>query len=164
METDNSRPTYVLFVCLGNICRSPLAEAALRDLAQREALDIVVDSAGTGDWHIGHAPDVRAQEVAQRLGGLSIANLQARQVSTGDFARFDHILAMDTANLRDLHAVQPAGSKAQLSLLLDHLQGYEGGSVADPYYGDTLDFELCWQQVVEATKGFARTLRPPKAA
>jgi protein-tyrosine phosphatase len=102
----------VLMVCLGNICRSPLAEAALRQVAERDGLDLTVDSAGTGDWHIGHPPDRRAQDVAKRLGGIDISALRARQFALDDFYRFDHILAMDEANLSDLRAIQPRDATA----------------------------------------------------
>lgn len=148
----------VLMVCLGNICRSPLAEAALRAAAEREGVDIEVDSAGTGDWHIGHVPDPRARDIAQRLGGIDIANLCARQVGTADFDRFDHIIAMDDANLRHLRAMQPATSKAKLSLLLDYLPGQEGQSVVDPYYGEDAGFETTWRQVSTASEGFLAAL------
>lgn len=154
----DTRSIAVLFVCLGNICRSPLAETALRAIAEREELDIVVDSAGTGDWHIGHAPDPRAQEVARKLGRLSIGSMQARQVNADDFHKFDHILAMDTSNFDDLRAIKPLGSKAQLSMFLDYLPGHEGGSVADPYYGDEGDFEACWRQVSAAAEGFVQAV------
>ena len=87
-----TQTSSILCVCLGNICRSPLAEAALRDAAERAGVNILVESAGTGDWHIGHPPDPRAQDVALRLGGLDIGNLQGRQVRPGDFQRFHHIL------------------------------------------------------------------------
>jgi protein-tyrosine phosphatase len=157
MNRDNCK-TYVLMVCLGNICRSPLAEAALRAAAGREGVAIVVDSAGTGDWHIGHPPDPRAQAAALTFGGLDIGNLKARQVSVADFERFDHIVALDAANLRDLRAMRPSGSKAQLSLLLDHLSGHEGQSVADPYYGDEAGFEACWYQVSDAAQSLLRSL------
>ena len=165
MTTNNdTQPIAVLFVWLGNICRSPLAEAALRAIAEREKLDIIVDSAGIGDWHIGHAPDARAQEIAQKLGCLSIGTMQARQVKAEDFQKFDHILAMDTSNFDDLRAMQPPGSKAQLSMFLDYLPGHQGGSVADPYYGDERDFEACWQQVSAAAEGFVQALPPPAPA
>jgi protein-tyrosine phosphatase len=149
----------VLMVCLGNICRSPLAEAALRHHAARLSLDLHVDSAGTGDWHIGHPPDRRAQEVAKRLGGIDMGGLCARQLSRHDFHRFDHVIAMDHSNFRALQSLAPEAGGAQLSLLLDHLPGSEGMAVADPYYGDVADFERCWRQVHAATAEMAAKLR-----
>lgn len=148
----------ILMVCLGNICRSPLAEAALRHHAERLGLNIVVDSAGTGDWHIGHPPDIRAIEVAKRLGGIDINGLRARQVGADDFHQFDHIIAMDSNNLRNLRALAPASGLAQLSLMLDHLPGREGQSVADPYYGDVGDFEICWRDVDAAAAALLMSL------
>jgi protein-tyrosine phosphatase len=142
-------------VCLGNICRSPLAEGAMRHHAVQLGLDIIVDSAGTGDWHIGHPPDKRALEVAKRLGGIDISGLRARQVHTNDFHRFEHIFAMDAQNLRNLCTIAPNGASAKLALLLDHLPGREGQSVADPYYGDVEDFGACWRVVRAATKRLA---------
>jgi protein-tyrosine phosphatase len=158
METNNQPATSVLMVCLGNICRSPLAEAALRHHAERLGLDLHVDSAGTGDWHIGHPPDPRAQAVAQRLGGIDISALRARQVSADDFHRFDHIIAMDGSNLRNLRALAPAGGKAKLALLLDHVPGQEGRAVADPYYGDDAGFEETWRDVERAAAALAAAL------
>lgn len=149
----------VLMVCLGNICRSPLAEAALRHHAGRLGLDIIVDSAGTGDWHVGHPPDSRAQEVARRLGGLDIGGLRARQVARHDFHRFDHIIGMDHGNRRALRALAPADASARISLLLDHLAGHEGQVVADPYYGDVGDFEACWREVDAAACALAERLK-----
>ena len=148
----------VLMVCLGNICRSPLAEAALRFHGDRLGLNIHVDSAGTGDWHVGHPPDQRAQEVALRLGGIDISGLRARQVSRDDFHRFDHVIAMDHSNFRNLANLSPQQPKAQLSLLLDHLPGSEGRAVADPYYGEIAEFEACWHEVEAATRRLAESL------
>lgn len=148
----------VLFICLGNICRSPLAEAAMRQHAQKLGLDVEIDSAGTGDWHIGHAPDPRAQDVAKRLGGIDISDLKARQVQRNDFDSFDQIIAMDPSNLRDLEALAPVGSRAKLSLLLDYLQGHEGQSVPDPYYGDAAGFDHVWRLVDSATELLAKSL------
>jgi protein-tyrosine phosphatase len=147
----------VLFVCLGNICRSPLAEAAFRAEAERRGIDIEVDSAGTGDWHIGHPPDRRAAAVARR-NGVDISHLRARQVSPADFHRFDHIVALDVQNLADLEAMQPPGSKAQLSLLLDHVEGREGQAVADPYHGEESHFDETWRDVTTGAQALARRI------
>ncbi len=150
-------PNSVLFVCLGNICRSPLAEAALRREAAAARLDIVVDSAGTGDWHIGHPPDKRAQAVA-RKNGIDIGAYRARQVEAEDFDRFTHIVALDVQNLSDLVTLRPDRSSASLSLLLDHVAGREGQGVADPYYGDARDFDIAWADVSAGAAGLLRTL------
>jgi protein-tyrosine phosphatase len=147
----NSSPS-VLMVCLGNICRSPLAEAALRQAADKSGFIINVDSAGTGDWHAGSAPDPRACAVALNQGGVDIGSLRARQIRTSDFYEFDLILAMDTSNLCDLEALRPEGSSAKLTLLSEYLPGQEGQSVADPYYGTYADFEACWLHVQSATQ------------
>lgn len=147
----------VLFVCLGNICRSPLAEAAFKREAEALGLDVEIDSAGTGDWHIGHPPDPRATSVAER-NGIDITHLRARQVTPEDFRRFDHIVALDVQNLDDLERMRPAGGTAELSLLLDHVEGREGEAVADPYYGHDEHFDLTWADVTTGAKALARRL------
>jgi protein-tyrosine phosphatase len=147
----------VLFVCLGNICRSPLAEAAFRREAERLGLDVEIDSAGTGDWHIGYPPDPRAAAVALR-NGIDIAHLRARQVTPEDFRRFDHILALDSNNLRDLERMRPEDGKAALSLLLDHVDGREGQAVADPYYGEEPHFDAAWADVAVGSEALARKI------
>jgi protein-tyrosine phosphatase len=147
----------VLFVCLGNICRSPLAEAAFRREAKLTGLDIEIDSAGTGHWHIGEPPDRRARTVALRHG-IDISTYRARQVQQGDFHRFSHIVALDPQNLADLRAVKPKGALAAMSLLLDHVPGREGQAVADPYYGGTEAFEVTWADVTLGAQGLARLL------
>lgn len=147
----------VLFVCLGNICRSPLAEAAFRNEAERIGLAAEIDSAGTGDWHIGHPPDRRAVAVAKR-NGVDIAHLRARQVRGEDFFRFSHIIALDTQNLADLEALAPDDATATLSLLLDHVEGRGGEAVADPYYGDEAGFEATWADVVAGAEALARRI------
>lgn len=144
----------VLFVCLGNICRSPLAEAAFRIAAARIDLLAEVDSAGTGNWHSGEQPDRRAQAVAKRHGA-DISGYRARQVTRDDFSRFTHIIALDHQNLSALGAQQPQGSSAALSLLLDHVQGCEGRAVADPYYGDDDGFETTWSDVMRGAEALA---------
>jgi protein-tyrosine phosphatase len=148
----------VLFVCLGNICRSPLAEAAFRAEAARIGLDAEADSAGTGNWHRGEPPDRRAIAAARR-NGVDISHLRARQVQPGDFEHFDQVIALDGDNLADLRALQPAGSRARLSLLLDHVPGREGEAIADPYYGDDSHFDITWRDVTEGARMLADELQ-----
>ncbi|MGA0545539.1 low molecular weight protein-tyrosine-phosphatase [Brevundimonas sp. VNH65] len=148
----------VLFVCLGNICRSPLAEVALRAEVRRLGLDLVVDSAGTGNWHAGEPPDDRAQAVALRHGA-DASGLRARQVVPADFARFTHIVAMDADNLANLRRLAPETATAELSLLLDHVPGRKGESVADPYFGDDAGFEVTWVDVTAGAKSLVERFR-----
>jgi protein-tyrosine phosphatase len=130
----------VLFVCLGNICRSPLAEGAMRQLATESGIDLKVDSAGTGDWHIGSPPDERAIAAAQRAG-FDISAQRARQFVLDDFGRFDHIVVMDEINLQVLEGLTPRASNVQPKLLLEFAKGKGGKSVPDPYYGLKRDFD-----------------------
>ena len=148
-----SRPA-VLFVCLGNICRSPLAEAAFRQEAERRGLDVEIDSAGTGSWHINDPPDRRAQAVALKHG-VDISGYRGRQVKPEDFRRFTHIVALDRDNLADLKRIQPPDGTAEPMLLLDVVEGRRGKSVADPYYGDDKDFDVTWADAVAGAKGLA---------
>jgi protein-tyrosine phosphatase len=147
----------VLFVCLGNICRSPLAEAAFRQEAERLSLDVEIDSAGTGDWHVGRPPDPRASAVAAR-NGIGIENLRARQVTRNDFYRFDHIVALDAQNLADLESLRPSDAKAELSLLLDHVEGRQGQAVTDPYYGPDEGFDTTWADVTAGAQALAQRI------
>ncbi|TPE53569.1 low molecular weight protein-tyrosine-phosphatase [Amaricoccus solimangrovi] len=152
------RPAAVLLVCLGNICRSPLAEAALRAEAAAAGLALEIDSAGTGGWHVGEPPDPRARAVALARG-IDIGGYRGRQVARADFARFDHIVALDHENLRALRALCPEGARARLSLLLDHVPGREGEPVADPYFGGPEGFETTWADVTAGAAGLIATLR-----
>jgi len=147
----------VLFVCLGNICRSPLAEAAFRQEAARVGLDAEVDSAGVGGWHAGEPPDRRAQAVARRHG-VDISGYRARKVTQDDFCRFTHVIAMDHENLAALKALGPQDATAELSLLLEHVKGREGLAVDDPWYGPASGFEITWSEVTEGAKGLAAKL------
>ncbi|HEY0594930.1 low molecular weight protein-tyrosine-phosphatase [Sphingopyxis sp.] len=136
----------ILFLCLGNICRSPLAEGAARAAFARAGIDATLDSAGTGDWHVGHPPDRRAQAEARRRG-VDISALRGRQLRRADFYDFDLILAADAANLRDARALRPADATAELRLMLDLLPGRGGEGVADPYYGEDDGFAATWDDV-----------------
>lgn len=131
----------VLFVCLGNICRSPSAEGVFRQQLQQAGLaDLVdVDSAGTGPWHVGKPADSRASAAALQRG-YDLSALRGRQVSKADFERFDLILAMDHSNFADLKALQPANSRAELDLYLRRY-GLDEDEVPDPYYGGADGFE-----------------------
>lgn len=147
----------VLFVCLGNICRSPLAEAALRVEAERAGLAIDVDSAGTGDWHVGSPPDSRAQAVALRHG-IDISGYRGRQVTAGDFRRFTYVFALDGENLRNLRRVRPSDGTAELRLLMDLVPGREGSGVTDPYFGDEAGFDVTWNDVTRAARAIVERL------
>lgn len=141
----------ILFVCLGNICRSPLAEAAFRQQAAKAGLQVEADSAGTGDWHVGAPPDRRAQAVARRHG-VDISGYRGRQVTPDDFRRFSHIFALDADNLANLRRLAPLDITAHLGLLLDMVPGREGHAVKDPYYGADAGFDQTWADVGAAAR------------
>jgi len=147
----------ILFVCLGNICRSPLAEAAFRRAAHDAGLDVLVDSAGTGDWHVGEPPDPRAIMTAHE-NGCDIRTYRGRQVQTADFVRFTHIYALDIANLAALKRLAPTDGTARVALLLDLVEGRAGQSVADPYFGNQAGFSQTWAEVSEAAGSLVRQL------
>lgn len=148
----------VLFVCLGNICRSPLAEAAFRKVSKAAGRAIrEINSAGTGNWHDGEMPDPRAIEVGARHGA-PIHDLRARQVKAEDFENFTHIIALDTSNLRDLKAIAPSSALDRISLLMDHVPGREGTDVADPYFSDAKAFETCWADVLAGAKELLKAI------
>ncbi|MCB1396191.1 MAG: low molecular weight phosphotyrosine protein phosphatase [Rhodobacter sp.] len=129
----------ILMLCLGNICRSPTAEAVMRAKAAELGLAVEVDSAGTGGWHVGEPPDRRAQAAA-RSRGLDISGLRARQLSRADFRSFDLILAMDGTNLSDAARLAPHDGRARLTTFLD--EAGLGGDVPDPYYTGQFDAVL----------------------
>ncbi|MGQ7958803.1 low molecular weight protein-tyrosine-phosphatase [Pseudomonas sp. SP16.1] len=149
----------VLFVCLGNICRSPTAEGVFRHKLRAAGLEdrVLVDSAGTGDWHVGKAPDSRTRQAAQRRG-YDLSALRARQVEVADFQRFDLILAMDQSNLRNLEALRPAGAQADLDL---YLRRYELAldEVPDPYYGGDDGFEQVLDLIEQASDALLAEIR-----
>ena len=149
----------VLFVCMGNICRSPTAEGVFRHVVDEAglAMQIAADSAGTSDFQKGDPPDKRAQQAALRRG-YNLSRLKARQVRPQDFHEFDHILAMDQKNLRDLNAIYPNGASAQVSLFLAYAEKSKLKEVPDPYFGGPQGFELVLDLVEDAAEGFLQHL------
>ena len=155
----------ILFVCLGNICRSPTAEVVLRTLAAREApeLELEVDSAGTAGYHVGEPPDPRTRQAAVRRG-YDLAPLRARIVEPGDFERFDLILAMDRENLRVLRHRAPSSAHERVRLFLEFAPEAGIADVPDPYYGGPNGFEEVLDLVEAATRGLLKHLRQPSRA
>ena len=143
----------ILFVCMGNICRSPTAEGVMRSLLREAGLEdrIEVDSAGTGGWHAGDPPDARAAEAA-RARGIALSGA-ARQITPRDFEDFDLIVAMDRENLRELRAMAPPHAREKIRLLAADRE------VPDPYYGGPRGFETVLDQVEAACRGLLATLR-----
>lgn len=139
------RPS-VLFVCLGNICRSPLAEAAFRKAAQDAGLDVEIDSAGTADYHVGEPPDPRSIAEAARHG-IEISHYRGRQLAAEDFHRFDWIVGMDRSNMANIARANPGNSNARVAMMMDLVTGREGAEVADPWYGGEDNFRDTWDDV-----------------
>lgn len=150
----------VLFVCLGNICRSPSAHAVFADQVSRAGLTgrILVDSAGTGSWHIGNPPDPRTREAAARRG-YDLDHLRARRVERQDFERFDYVIAMDRKNLDDLRRLQPPTFGGHLDLLLAFDPSLGVAEVPDPYNGGEQGFEHVLDLVEAASAGLLEHIR-----
>ena len=144
----------VLFVCLGNICRSPTADGIFRHLVEEAGLadQVLIDSAGTGDWHIGHAPDQRTAEKAL-LRGYDLSMLRARQVAADDYSTFDYILAMDQQNLADMQSQCPASHQHKLDLFLNYATDTDVRAVPDPYYGGPEGFDRVLDLVEAGCQG-----------
>lgn len=156
--TDSKQPISILFVCMGNICRSPTAEGVFRHLVSEAGLAerIVVDSAGTHAYHVGEPPDRRATAAAERRG-VALSGISARRVSEDDFERFEYIIAMDEDNLERLRDQAPAEQHGKLRLFLDYSSSAER-EVPDPYYGGAAGFERVLDLVEDASRGLLKTL------
>ena len=150
----------VLFVCTGNICRSPTAEGVFRALAEAEGLGeaIAADSAGTHGYHVGDAPDTRAQAAAARRG-IDLSGQRSRLFGAGDFEIFDYVLAMDRMNYRTLSIACPAHARGRLSLFLDFAPSLGLNEVPDPYYGAEVGFEDVLDIVEAASRGLLAAIR-----
>lgn len=157
---DMSTHYRVLFVCMGNICRSPTAEGVFRHVLSSAApdLQIEIDSAGTHDYHVGAPPDRRSIEAARRRG-IDLSSLRARMIATEDFARYDLILAMDEDNLRELRRRAPASHHERIRLMMEYAPHAPSRFVPDPYYGGAQGFEDVLDLLEEAAQGLLAELR-----
>tara|TARA_B100000989_G_scaffold143591_1_gene107003 strand:+ start:398 stop:877 length:480 start_codon:yes stop_codon:yes gene_type:complete len=148
----------ILFVCTGNICRSPSADAVLRHEAAAQGLHLTVDSCGTHGYHIGEAPDPRAIRVAAQQG-IAMDQLRARKLEEDDFYDFDILLAMDHGHLKELQRLQPRNSRARIELYLPFCGIESPQEVPDPYYGEIANFEYVLELVQDATVGLLQRLQ-----
>jgi len=149
--------TKILFVCMGNICRSPTAEGSFRSIVSKQELSdfFEIDSAGTHAYHIGNPPDSRSQQSARKYG-VDLSNQRARQVHESDFYYYDHIIAMDSDNIDILKSICPTDSQSQIKLLLDYLPEASLQSVPDPYYEGK--FNEVFEMVYEACTSFLENI------
>lgn len=151
-------PKKILVVCLGNICRSPMAEGILRAKAKERGLPITTDSAGTSDYHVGDAPDKRAIASMKRHG-IDISDLRGRQFKARDYADFDLLFAMDADNLRNMLKLSPDVEHARkVKLIMDHAPQHPERSVPDPYYGGDAGFEHVYNMLDEAFENLLNEL------
>lgn len=153
----------VLFVCMGNICRSPTAEGVFRHQIEAAGLEdlVFIDSAGTHAYHVGKPPDRRAQAAASKRG-YDLAELRGRQIRGDDFEKFDYILAMDDDNLSILKQLCPPAYQDKLSLFLVHGERYSEREVPDPYYGGQQGFEDVLDLIEDASAGLLKHIQKPK--
>lgn len=152
-------PVKVLFVCMGNICRSPTAHGVFQSLVDEQGLgeSIQVDSAGTHSYHIGSPPDLRSQAAAQSRG-IDLTGLRARRFVTTDFTEFNYLLGMDHANLADMIALKPDETSARVKLMLEYSDRFEQQEVPDPYFGDD-GFDQVFDMIDDAARGLLRDIR-----
>ncbi len=150
----------VLFVCMGNICRSPTAQGVFEHLVEQSGLNshIEIDSAGTHAYHVGEPPDKRAQATALNRG-VDLSSQRARRVQVGDFEYYDYVLAMDNDNLTNLIAICPAGMARKVELFLGYSTHFDNEEVPDPYYGASTGFERVLDMVESASEGLLAEIR-----
>ncbi len=153
----------VLFVCMGNICRSPMAEGTFRRAVEKAGLidSFTIDSAGTTGYHIGEAPDPRAQAISKEYG-VDISKQKSRQVTRDDFDDFDYILAMDNDNLSNMLRICPQELQSKISLFLSHAPHLPIDEMPDPYYGHDKGFDVCFQAAVDASDNLLELIKKEK--
>jgi protein-tyrosine phosphatase len=156
---NNIKQVKVLFVCMGNICRSPTAHGLFQALVDKHQLGaaIQVDSAGTHSYHVGSPPDSRSQAIA-RQRGVDLSGLRARRFVSTDFNDYDYLLGMDQANIADMRAIKPDVSTARLQLMLEYSGEFKQVEVPDPYFGDD-GFELVFDMIDDASQGLLQHIR-----
>ncbi len=149
----------VLMVCLGNICRSPMAEGVLRHLAQQKNITLEIDSAGTGSWHVGDQPDVRAIACMKKKG-IDISKLKARQFHANDFHSFDYIFTMDSQNYRDIvKQTNDSELQSKVDLYMNQAFPSRNQNVPDPYFGGDEGFEQVYEMLVNASEAFLQHIQ-----
>lgn len=161
MRIDNDMEKIrVLFVCMGNICRSPTAEGVFVSLVKEQAVDdqFIIDSAGTHAYHIGESPDFRSQKAAMERG-IELSKITARKVIFGDFEDFDYLLAMDDDNVETLMEACPGQFKHKIKYFLDYAENLDTREVPDPYYGGKYGFERVLDMIENASTGFLNSLK-----
>ncbi len=153
-------PVKLLFVCTGNICRSPLAEGILTELAEREGLagQVIADSAGTHGYHVGDPPDPRSIDVAARRG-IDISRQRARKLRASDLSRFDLVVALDRTHRDHILAICPPALRGRVVLLMDFADGIGPPDVDDPYYGDDAGFERAYATIERGVRGLLEFVR-----
>ena len=153
------KPVKVLFVCMGNICRSPTAHGIFQSRVDAEGLGelILVDSAGTHSYHIGSPPDLRSQAVA-KTRGIDLGGLSARRFIAEDFTEFDYLLGMDRSNLADMLAIKPENASAQVDLMLAYSEKFGQQEIPDPYFGND-GFDMVFDMIDDASHGLLRKIR-----
>lgn len=155
-----SKKVKVLFVCLGNICRSPTAHAVFRQMVRDQNLEhlIEIDSAGTAAYHVGKSPDSRSTQVAQGRG-IEMKDLRARQVDFGDFIVYDYVLAMDESNYSNLRDLALPEHYDKIAMFLDFAENWDETEVPDPYYGGAEGFDRVFDMVTDASEGLLRHIK-----